>query len=46
MLLLLQLSNSEIALALGISMNGVKKARSRLRQRLGLKKEVVLEDIF
>ena len=46
MLLLLQLSNSEIALTLGISMNGVKKARSRLRQRLGLKKEVVLEDFL
>lgn len=46
MLLLLELSNSEIALTLGISMNGVKKARSRLRQRLGLKKEVVLEDFL
>lgn len=46
MLLLLELSNSEIAITLAISMNGVKKARSRLRQRLGLKTEVVLEEFL
>lgn len=43
MLLLLELSNNEIALTLGISKNGVNKARSRMRQRLGLKSEVGLE---
>lgn len=46
MLLLLELSNSEIALTLGISKNGVNKARSRMRQRLGLAGEVVLEEFL
>lgn len=46
MLLLLDLSNNEIALTLGISKNGVNKARSRMRQRLGLKSEVVLEEFL
>ncbi|WP_106831284.1 helix-turn-helix transcriptional regulator [Parabacteroides pacaensis] len=46
MLLLLELSNNEIALTLGISKNGVNKARSRMRQRLGLKSEVVLEEFL
>lgn len=46
MLLLLELSNSEIALTLGISKNGVNKARSRMRQRIGLKSEVILEDFL
>lgn len=46
MLLLLELSNSEIALTLGISKNGVNKARSRMRQRLGLASEIVLEEFL
>lgn len=46
MLLLLEISNNEIALTLGISKNGVNKARSRMRQRLGLKSNVVLEDFL
>lgn len=46
MLLLLDLSNQEIALTLGISKNGVNKARSRMRQRLGLSSEMVLEDFL
>lgn len=46
MLLLLDLSNNEIALTLGISKNGVNKARSRMRQRLGLKTEIILEDFL
>lgn len=46
MLLLLELSNNEIALTLGISKNGVNKARSRMRQRMGLKSEVVLEEFL
>ena len=46
MLLLLELSNNEIALTLGISKNGVNKARSRMRQRLGLKSEIVLEEFL
>lgn len=46
MLLLLELSNNEIALTLGISKNGVNKARSRMRRRLGLKSEIVLEEFL
>lgn len=46
MLLLLELSNNEIALTLGISKNGVNKARSRMRQRLGLKSEIILEEFL
>lgn len=46
MLLLLDLSNHEIALTLGISKNGVNKARSRMRQRLGLSSETVLEEFL
>lgn len=46
MLILLELSNGEIALTLGISKNSVNKARSRMRQRLGLKSEIILEDFL
>ena len=46
MLLLLELSNNEIALTLGISKNGVNKARSRMRHRLGLKSEIILEEFL
>lgn len=45
-LLLLELSYNEIALTLGISKNGMNKARSRMRQRLGLKSEIVLEEFL
>ena len=44
--LLLELSNNEIALTLGISKNGVNKARSRMRQRLGLKSGIILEEFL
>lgn len=46
MLLLLDLSSDQIALTLGISRNGVNKARSRMRQRLGLTTETKLEDFL
>lgn len=46
MLLLLDLSSDEVALTLGISRNGVNKARSRMRKRLGLDKEVKLEEFL
>lgn len=46
MLLLLDLSSDEIGLTLGISRHGVNKARSRMRQRLGLATEIKLEDFL
>lgn len=39
-------SINEIALTLGISKNGVGKAHSRMRQRMELKSEVVLEEFL
>lgn len=46
MLLLLDLSNDEIGLTLGISRSGVNKARSRMRGRLGLESERKLEEFL
>lgn len=46
MLLALELSSDEIALTLGISKNGVNKARSRMRKRLGLNSEINLEEFL
>lgn len=46
MLLWLDFSSDEIGLTLGISRNGVNKARSRMRQRLGLATGAKLEDFL
>lgn len=46
MLLLLELSNEKIALTLGITKASVNKARSRMRKRMGLEKEVKLEEFL
>lgn len=46
MLLLLDLSNDEIALTLGISKTSVHKARSRMRKRLGRHAEVKLMEFL
>lgn len=46
MLLLLELSNDKIALTLGITKASVNKARSRMRKRMGLEKEVRLEEFL
>lgn len=46
MLILLDLSSDEVGLTMGISRNGVNKARSRLRQRLKLDSEVKLEEFL
>lgn len=46
MLLLLELSNEKIALTLGITKASVNKARSRMRKRMGLEKEVRLEEFL
>lgn len=46
MLLILDLNSDGIALTLGISKNGVNKARSRMRQRLGLNTETNLEEFL
>ena len=46
MLLLLELSNDKIALTLGITKASVNKARSRMRKRMGLEKEVKLEEFL
>lgn len=46
MLLRLNLSSEEIALALGNSRTSVNTARFRLRKKLGLEKEVVLEEFL